>query len=67
MGVVNASPESFSDGGVRSNLEQRLELADELVAAAPTSSTSAGSRQSPTSPRSTPTKSATASYQSSSG
>ncbi len=33
MGVVNASPESFSDGGVRSSLEQQLELSDQLISA----------------------------------
>jgi dihydropteroate synthase len=32
MGVVNASPDSFSDGGRYADLEQRLELARELVA-----------------------------------
>jgi dihydropteroate synthase len=32
MGVVNASPDSFSDGGRYMNLEQRLQLARELVA-----------------------------------
>jgi dihydropteroate synthase len=31
MGVVNASPDSFSDGGRYTTLEQRLELAAELV------------------------------------
>ncbi len=31
MGVVNASPDSFSDGGRYTDLEQRLELARELV------------------------------------
>ncbi len=33
MGVVNASPDSFSDGGRYRTLEQRLELAAELLAA----------------------------------
>jgi dihydropteroate synthase len=33
MGVVNASPDSFSDGGLRTTLEERLELARELLAA----------------------------------
>jgi dihydropteroate synthase len=33
MGVVNASPDSFSDGGRYTTLEQRLELAAELVQA----------------------------------
>lgn len=33
MGVVNASPESFSDGGLHTTLDARLALADELVAA----------------------------------
>ena len=32
MGVVNASPDSFSDGGKYTTLEDRLKLADELVA-----------------------------------
>jgi dihydropteroate synthase len=32
MGVVNASPDSFSDGGRYTTIEQRLELARELVA-----------------------------------
>lgn len=32
MGVVNASPDSFSDGGRYTDLEQRLKLARELVA-----------------------------------
>jgi dihydropteroate synthase len=32
MGVVNASPDSFSDGGRYMNLKQRLELAHRLVA-----------------------------------
>ncbi len=32
MGVVNASPDSFSDGGRYTDLEQRLALANELVA-----------------------------------
>jgi dihydropteroate synthase len=31
MGVVNASPDSFSDGGRYLTLEQRVELADELL------------------------------------
>jgi dihydropteroate synthase len=31
MGVVNASPDSFSDGGRLQTLEQRVELADELL------------------------------------
>jgi dihydropteroate synthase len=33
MGIVNASPDSFSDGGRYRTLEQRLELARDLVAA----------------------------------
>jgi dihydropteroate synthase len=33
MGVVNATPDSFSDGGERQTLRARLELARELVAA----------------------------------
>jgi dihydropteroate synthase len=33
MGIVNASPESFSDGATLQSLEQRLELCDELIAA----------------------------------
>jgi dihydropteroate synthase len=33
MGVVNASPDSFSDGGRYTTLEQRLQLAAELVGA----------------------------------
>ncbi len=33
MGVVNATPDSFSDGGRYGSLEQRLGLAHELVAA----------------------------------
>ncbi|QYJ04316.1 dihydropteroate synthase [Nocardioides panacisoli] len=33
MGVVNASPESFSDGGRFTSLDQRLERCQELVAA----------------------------------
>lgn len=33
MGVVNATPDSFSDGGERRSLEQRVELAAELLAA----------------------------------
>jgi len=33
MGVVNASPESFSDGGRYRTLEDRIELADALVEA----------------------------------
>lgn len=32
MGIVNASPDSFSDGGVRSTLEERVELAATLLA-----------------------------------
>jgi dihydropteroate synthase len=32
MGVVNASPDSFSDGGVRRDLPAQVELARELVA-----------------------------------
>jgi dihydropteroate synthase len=32
MGVVNATPDSFSDGGLRGSLEERLALARELVA-----------------------------------
>jgi dihydropteroate synthase len=31
MGVVNASPDSFSDGGRYRTLEQRLELAEEML------------------------------------
>ena len=33
MGVVNASPDSFSDGGRRASLEQQVEHAGELLAA----------------------------------
>jgi dihydropteroate synthase len=33
MGVVNASPDSFSDGGRYGSLEERVDLARELVAA----------------------------------
>ena len=33
MGIVNASPESFSDAATHQSLEQRLELCDGLVAA----------------------------------
>jgi dihydropteroate synthase len=33
MGVVNATPDSFSDGGLRQTLEERVELAAELLAA----------------------------------
>jgi dihydropteroate synthase len=33
MGIVNATPDSFSDGGVRASLESRLELARELAGA----------------------------------
>jgi len=33
MGIVNASPDSFSDGGLRRDLEARLQLARELAAA----------------------------------
>jgi dihydropteroate synthase len=33
MGIVNATPDSFSDGGVHRTLEARLELARELVQA----------------------------------
>jgi dihydropteroate synthase len=32
MGIVNASPDSFSDGGLHPTLEHRVELARELVA-----------------------------------
>lgn len=32
MGVVNASPDSFSDGGLRQGLSERVELARELLA-----------------------------------
>jgi dihydropteroate synthase len=33
MGIVNATPDSFSDAGLHPTLESRLELADRLVAA----------------------------------
>ena len=33
MGIVNASPDSFSDGGVHATLDSQLQLARELVAA----------------------------------
>lgn len=33
MGIVNATPDSFSDGGVRRSLEQRVELARSLLEA----------------------------------
>jgi dihydropteroate synthase len=33
MGIVNASPDSFSDGGLHSTLQARFELAGELLAA----------------------------------
>jgi len=33
MGIVNASPDSFSDGGMYGSLEQQVELARELLAA----------------------------------
>jgi dihydropteroate synthase len=33
MGIVNATPDSFSDAGLRQTLDERLELARELLAA----------------------------------
>ncbi len=33
MGIVNASPDSFSDGGLHASLDAQLELAGELLAA----------------------------------
>src|SRR5262245_54614260 len=33
MGVVNASPESFSDGGLYATVDQQVNRAEELVAA----------------------------------
>jgi dihydropteroate synthase len=33
MGIVNASPDSFSDGGLRPTLDSQLELAEQLFAA----------------------------------
>ena len=33
MGIVNATPDSFSDGGTRRTLEDRVELARSLLAA----------------------------------
>src|SRR5271167_3981097 len=33
MGIVNASPDSFSDGGRHATLEQRVQLASDLLAA----------------------------------
>jgi dihydropteroate synthase len=33
MGIVNASPDSFSDGGLHAGLEAQVELAQELLAA----------------------------------
>jgi dihydropteroate synthase len=33
MGIVNASPDSFSDGGMRATLDSRVELARQLLAA----------------------------------
>jgi dihydropteroate synthase len=33
MGIVNATPDSFSDGGLRQSLEERVDLARELLAA----------------------------------
>jgi dihydropteroate synthase len=33
MGIVNATPDSFSDGGVHATLEARVALARELLAA----------------------------------
>jgi dihydropteroate synthase len=33
MGIVNATPDSFSDGGVHRTLDERVELARELLAA----------------------------------
>ena len=33
MGIVNASPDSFSDGGMHPDLEAQVELANELLAA----------------------------------
>ncbi len=33
MGIVNATPDSFSDGGLRQTLDERVELAAELLAA----------------------------------
>jgi dihydropteroate synthase len=33
MGIVNASPDSFSDGGRRATLDEQVELAHELLAA----------------------------------
>ncbi|HEX5226044.1 MAG TPA: dihydropteroate synthase, partial [Solirubrobacteraceae bacterium] len=33
MGIVNATPDSFSDGGERASLQQRVELARELLGA----------------------------------
>lgn len=31
MGIVNATPDSFSDGGIRRTLAQRVKLAAELL------------------------------------
>jgi len=33
MGIVNASPDSFSDGGLRPTLDSQVQLAEELLAA----------------------------------
>ena len=44
MGIVNASPESFSDGGIFDSLEAQVTRAEELAAAGAASSTSVGSR-----------------------
>ncbi|HTC71715.1 MAG TPA: dihydropteroate synthase, partial [Solirubrobacteraceae bacterium] len=33
MGIVNASPDSFSDGGLHAGLDAQVELAQELLAA----------------------------------
>ena len=32
MGIVNATPDSFSDAGLRQTLEERVELARSLLA-----------------------------------
>ena len=45
MGIVNATPDSFSDGGARTSLDARLEHARRCWTRGPTCSTSAVSRR----------------------
>jgi hypothetical protein len=47
MGILNVTPDSFSDGGQHQSLEFAISHAEQMIATASTSSTSAANRAGP--------------------